>query len=402
MRTLVDRAIETYEQLPVNTPTILCSIPALKVRITPGLKREVYIIDLQEKHPQEKPWFSGPTEAGNDIPVWFAIGFLIGVIFILDVASPMRLVFWTLYFFPLFLTLYVKQRVAHIVVGGVIVILVLAGIFLGSQNVQIMNTLLNRLLFSAVIAVLAYFIGSYRNRVAELRASREKLENHEEVLRKNEADLTASLQEKEVLLSEIHHRVKNNLTAFISLLNIDSSSYSSPEAEILRTDLQNRARSMALVHETLYETHNYSDVDMDRYLTALTGQVASPDNSRTKPEIITEAQGISLDLNRATPVGLIVNELVTNSLRYAFPAGRATCTPGSNDPCTIRVSLSKDSGTYLLRVSDNGIGLPRDFAIENVQSLGLKLVNFLAKHQLRAKVEVTTGKGTAFAFRFRE
>jgi two-component sensor histidine kinase len=362
----------------------------------------VNAIGPQENTSKVNPVIKGPSITGNDIPVWSAIGFLIGIIFILDVTSPTRIVFWTLYILPLFLTLYAKQRFAHVVVAAVIVILVFAGIFLENPNVQIVNLFINRAFFSAVIAVIAYFIGNYRSKVAELRESREKLGRSEEVLCKHEAELTASLKEKEALLSEIHHRVKNNLTAFISLLTISGSSPTTPEGEALRVDLQNRARSMAIVHETLYETNNYSDVDMNAYLSSLTGQVVSSYHTTTPFRTLVDARGITLDLDRATPVGLIVTEFLTNSLKYAFPGGRSACLSDPNDPCTVRISLSKESGTYTLKVSDNGVGLPPGFDIEQVQSLGLKLVNFLAKHQLRAKVEVSTGKGAGFVIRFKE
>ncbi len=99
---------------------------------------------------------------------------------------------------------------------------------------------------------------------------------------------------------------------------------------------------------------------------------------------------------------MIINEIVTNSLKYAFPVGKALCRPGQDDPCAIRISLTKDAGMYTLRVSDNGIGLPKGLDIKTTQTLGLKLVNFLAKHQMKAKVDVTTEKGTVFTFRFKE
>ena len=119
--------------------------------------------------------------------------------------------------------------------------------------------------------------------------------------RQTEEALKQSLAEKEALLSEVHHRVKNNLAAFISLLSLEGATEESPGGKLLRQDLQNRARSMALIHETLYRTHQYSEVDMDVYLNNLVGQIV---NSYTSPQsirIVIEAQGISLDLARATP-----------------------------------------------------------------------------------------------------
>ncbi len=118
-------------------------------------------------------------------------------------------------------------------------------------------------------------------------------------------------------------------------------------------------------------------------------------------EVHVTAEGISLDIGRAMPIGLIINELVTNSLKYAFPEGRSSHGLDENAPCTILVSLSKDAGNFILRVSDNGVGLPPGIDIGKTRSLGLRLVNFLAMHQVRAKVEVNTEKGTEFIFRLK-
>ena len=131
--------------------------------------------------------------------------------------------------------------------------------------------------------------------------------------------LNDALAEKEVLLSEIHHRVKNNLAAFISLLSLEGSSVETPEGQALKKDLQNRARTMALIHETLYKTRQYSEVDMEFYLSTLIDQVVNSYSSTQSIGTFVDAKGITLDLGRATPIGLIVNELVTNSLKYAFP-----------------------------------------------------------------------------------
>jgi len=243
----------------------------------------------------------------------------------------------------------------------------------------------------------------------ELAATQEELEQNvddlnrnEEVLRQNEDRLKQALAEKEVLLSEIHHRVKNNLTAFISLLSLEGSTEETPGGLALKKDLQNRARSMALIHETLYRTHKFDDVDMGVYLSTLVEQIVNSYSSPQTVRITVEADGILLDLSRATPTGLIINEIVTNSLKYAFPEGVASCRSDPDDPCMIRITLTKTAGIYTLIVMDNGIGLPPGFELSKTKTLGLKLVNFLAKHQIGAEIEVNTTKGTEFIFRFRE
>jgi PAS domain S-box-containing protein len=239
----------------------------------------------------------------------------------------------------------------------------------------------------------------------ELRSAFEELASTQEELRRNVAELTSreaqlqdALAEKEVLLSEIHHRVKNNLTAFISLLSLDGSYEKTDAGQALRKDLQNRARSMALIHETLYRTGKFSSVDMQVYLTTLIGQVAGTYAGDTPVRTLIDAKGVVLDLSRATTAGLIINELVTNSFKYAFPAS-FDCRSVRGEPCTIRIAFTCEDGDYRLAVSDNGCGLPPGLDIASTKSLGLKLVNFLALHQLRAEIEVRSDRGTEFIFR---
>jgi two-component sensor histidine kinase len=223
----------------------------------------------------------------------------------------------------------------------------------------------------------------------------------EQALRENEEILKQSVNEKEVLLSEVHHRVKNNLAALISLISLGGSSEDTPEGQRLKQDLQNRIMSMALIHETLYNTRMYSSVDMGVYLRTLINQIAGS-SPRARPEkIIVSVNGIDLDLARATPCGLITTEILTNSLKYAFP-DPFDCEKIRGAPCTIEVSLTKVDGFYTLSVKDNGIGLPPDLDLRNTHTLGLKLVNFLARHQLRATVEVLQDNGTEFRFRFKD
>ncbi len=215
-------------------------------------------------------------------------------------------------------------------------------------------------------------------------------------------ELTESLAEKEALLSEVHHRVKNNLAAFISLLSLgETYDDTIPEWRHLKIDLQNRARSMALVHETLYRTKTFSSVDMEIYLTTLIKQVVTSYELSNVVTTRVDAEGVSLDLDRATPCGLIVTELVTNALKYAFPPS-FDCQARRNEPCMLTVSLTKRGNVNLLTVSDNGVGIPEDFDPRTAKTLGLKLVNFLAHHQLKATVEYRRYHGLEVTFRFRD
>ena len=236
----------------------------------------------------------------------------------------------------------------------------------------------------------------------EITATQEELRQNIEKIIKREGQLNLALAEKEVLLSEIHHRVKNNLAAFISLLSLEGSCVETPEGQALKKDLQNRARTMALIHETLYKTRQYSEVNMELYLSTLIDQVVNSYSSTQSIGTFVDAKGITLDLGSAMPIGLIINELVTNSLKYAFPPDSIHCRADRKEPCTIGIRLIKEDGTYLLIVSDNGVGLPKDLNIRTTKSLGLKLVNFISRHQLRADLEIKTKNGTEFVFRFKE
>jgi PAS domain S-box-containing protein len=232
-----------------------------------------------------------------------------------------------------------------------------------------------------------------------IAAGQETLRHAYEELSAREGDLTKALAEKEVLLAEIHHRVKNNLTAFISLLDLETSNDASPSGVAFKKDLQNRARSMALVHETLYRTKEYTNVAMDVYLTSLAERVAATFSGKGRIGVAVEATGVTLDIARATPCGLIINELITNSFKYAFPESFDP-EKSRQEPCTVRIEMTKEDDLYQLKVSDNGVGLPPGIDPKATQTLGLKLVNFLARHQLRATVSVRRDLGTEYLIRF--
>ena len=156
---------------------------------------------------------------------------------------------------------------------------------------------------------------------------------------------------------------------------------------------------MALVHETLYRTKKYSEVDMAMYLEALAAQVASSYPGHDRIRIDVGAPGVTLDITRATPCGLIVTELITNAFKYAFP-GSACDTGTRPEPCTVVISMTKNGNLYELAISDNGVGLPTEVDLRTAHSLGLKLVNFLSRHQLRATIEVRRDHGTEYVIRF--
>jgi two-component sensor histidine kinase len=232
------------------------------------------------------------------------------------------------------------------------------------------------------------------NVLEDLGAEKALLEKTQSAVLRSEQVVRASLREKEVLLKEIHHRVKNNLQVISSLLNLQARYLADPAARAIFSQSQNRVQSIALVHERLYESADLSHVDFGKYLTVLLDNVFETyaATSRGISKIIeVEAANLSVDL--AIPCGLIVNELVTNALKHAFPGGRAG---------TVRVSLHESPGGVLdLAVGDDGVGIPPDIDPRNTLSLGLDLVVTFAE-QLSAELNIVREGGTCFQFRFRK
>ena len=213
-----------------------------------------------------------------------------------------------------------------------------------------------------------------------------------------ENNLQASLAEKEVLLREVHHRVKNNLAAILGLMDMERQSTTDETAENLLVELSNRIKSMSTVHEKLYRAESLSKIDFQDYLKSFTSHLRT--SFRTKVDIINtiNADGIELSLDLAVPCGLIVNELVTNSIKYAFPGGK----PGAQHQkdCKIDITMKEESGSYTLMVSDNGIGIPAGLDWRETRTMGLRLVRMLGEHQLGGRVDLDIVNGTHFKIQF--
>lgn len=208
----------------------------------------------------------------------------------------------------------------------------------------------------------------------------------------NAERLQAALQEKNVLLKEIHHRVKNNLQIISSLLNLQSGSIDDPLSLAKFQDSQDRVRSMALIHEHLYRSDDLARIDFGKYLNELAGSLVQ--TYRTRDQFVSlklETDTVMLDIDTAIPSGLIVNELVSNALKHAYPDHRAG---------TIIVQLCQDRvGRVHLSVRDDGVGIPTDVDYRNTASLGMQLVNSLCR-QLDATMEMHNASGTTFSIDF--
>jgi PAS domain S-box-containing protein len=225
-----------------------------------------------------------------------------------------------------------------------------------------------------------------------------------------EEKIRASLQEKEVLLQEIHHRVKNNLQIISGLLTLQSDQAAGKSLnEIFRTS-QDRIRSMALIHEKLYYSHNLAEIAFDEYLRTLVESLfAAHSVEAGRITARYEMESIFFHIEKAMPLGLIANELVANALKHAFPAGRQgeiritlqerTGTPPFGDKSRRAPTDHGCAPTYELIIADNGIGLPSGFEADKQKSLGMHLVSMLAK-QIQAELKVTSGPGAEFRLLF--
>ncbi len=207
-----------------------------------------------------------------------------------------------------------------------------------------------------------------------------------------EDKLRATLEEKETLLREVHHRVKNNLQVIIALLNMQSAQIQDAKTRQFLKEMEGQARTMALVYEQLYQSENLARVAMAPYLQRLTSSVLEVFGRQRRVQLTLEAT-VSLDVAQAMPCGLIVNELFTNILKYAFP-------PTFSEQPQVYIAMHQIEQTCRLVVSDNGVGLPPGYDEKSGQTLGLRFVNLWATHQLGGQLKVTGNPGTCFTITF--
>jgi two-component sensor histidine kinase len=209
-----------------------------------------------------------------------------------------------------------------------------------------------------------------------------------------EKRVQASLAEKEILLREVHHRVKNNLSVMNSLLRIQEDYVADSAHRKILADARNRVRSMAVAHEKLYQSESLAELDVEEYVGSLVDHlVFSAADVRKRVTLTKKIDNISFGLDTAIPVGFIVTELVTNCLKHAFPGEREG---------EIQISLDRSNDLeFALTVSDNGVGVPKEIDFGSPGSLGLELVDTFVQ-KLRGKLEVEQGGGTRVRVRFRE
>ena len=237
-------------------------------------------------------------------------------------------------------------------------------------------------------------------RTKDLDAMITELSQEIDERKKAEEKVKASLEEKEILLKEVHHRVKNNLQVVSSLLFLQSTHLKDQDAQKLFIDSQNRIKSMALIHEKLYQSENISKISFNEYVKSLLEHLnASYQEISQFVKTKINIEDLHLNLDMAISCGLIINELITNAYKYAFPFVWMSEREVGYDP-TIKITGKRISDKeYQLSVLDNGIGIPFEVNFEKSESLGLKIVNLMAM-QLSGNLELKRDKGTEFIITF--
>lgn len=209
--------------------------------------------------------------------------------------------------------------------------------------------------------------------------------------RENEEKLKSALKEKEVLLGEVHHRVKNNLAIINSLLQLEIFNTDNDQLKNILSESQMRIHSMALIHETLYSLGDFANISFGKYIQKLTTSLLEtfPEKSNNI-DINLHTEDVTLNINQAIPCALLINELITNSFKHAFP---------NFETGTITIELQEKQNTVHLKISDNGIGFDANKALKNSNTLGLTLIKKLID-QIDGKVDINTQNGTSFHIAF--
>jgi PAS domain S-box-containing protein len=208
-----------------------------------------------------------------------------------------------------------------------------------------------------------------------------------------EKQLKAALEEKETLLREVHHRVKNNLQTVMSLIQMRSPEIHDADSRRVLNQLQEQIRTISMIHNEFFHSVRVSQVAMQSYLELLARYIPKTFYDKENIRMEVHCNGIILNDTYAMSCGLIVNELVTNALKYAFPAG-------FREQPAIGVKMWNEDTTCFLQVSDNGVGLPGSLDIKNPSTIGLQLVNIWVKHQMKGTLDVATQNGATYTITF--
>jgi len=257
------------------------------------------------------------------------------------------------------------------------------------KDVQLRNILYSITVLLLISVVIGVILRHRRNKDHRLlHIQKQEIESQKKLIESN-------LDEKELLLKEIQHRVKNNLQVISGMLQLQASNFDDPEACRVMEEGQARIKAMAIIHQQLYQKgDNLKYISFNSYLKDLTNQIAGSYKEISKNVAIEiKAESIQFDVKTAIPLGIIINELISNAFKYAFTEKKEG---------NINISIQKvELNNYTLIVKDDGIGLPSDFNLNKVNSLGLKLVKILSK-QMKGSFDFKNGKGTSFIISFKD
>nr|WP_315224426.1 sensor histidine kinase [uncultured Flavobacterium sp.] len=258
------------------------------------------------------------------------------------------------------------------------------------QNTKLKNEVVIRYIFIASLAVTFIILALLYNRYCIKRKNNTVLEAQQEEINIKNKKLSNLLKEKEWLLKEIHHRVKNNLQIVISLLNTQSAYLENEDALQAIQKSQNRMQAMSLIHQKLYQTDNLSSINMSWYIQELTCYLKESFDNDNRVRFELDTQSLELDVAQAVPLGLILNEAVSNAIKYAFPERKGI----------INIKfIETEENIFLLQIKDNGIGLPDGFQPTEMNSLGMDLITGLTE-QLDGTFDITTDNGVSITIIF--
>jgi two-component sensor histidine kinase len=244
-----------------------------------------------------------------------------------------------------------------------------------SWIVQVLNIFLMDLTFATANAMLIRGVG---RSFASLRSA--------------QAKVLGFLAEKETLIREIYHRSKNNMQVVTSILRIASGKLEDERSKAVLKDVINKIGSMSLVHQKLYESQDLSKIGMEAYVSELASLLLSSFGvGEGKVALDLEVEDLSMQIDAAIPCGLVINEIVTNSLKYAFPGDRRG---------RIAISMRETGNWVELRISDDGVGFPEGYDPEAIRKMGLGTVFTIVRHQMRGEIEFSTGRGVEYSIRF--
>lgn len=259
------------------------------------------------------------------------------------------------------------------------------------QNIRLQHEVIMRYIFIGSLILLFIVLGLLFSQYCLKQRNNKKLEAKQEEINRQNKILRRLVDEKEWLLKEIHHRVKNNLQIVISLLNTQSAYLDNKDALLAIQNSQHRMHAMSLIHQKLYQSDNLASIDMAWYIYELVNYLRECFDTDRKISFELDTEKMELDVAQAVPLGLILNEAISNAIKYAFPSGERGI---------VKISLKKTGeDSYQLIISDNGIGLPDDFEHENRDSLGMSLMVGLTD-QLDGSFSIESNNGLSVIIAF--